>query len=250
MHGRTMVLFLVGVLAMPLSVLAHTNKWETQADAAPQGTKTAVRLYKKALTTDIKNVKKKQGEARLPYLVAIERVYKKMPWYAVTAADLKKIAKEMAPLLESDFTTGNRQAFRRRVVTQYRMLKKKDEADILPGTPGFDIVKVPVILADIPSATFPVVKLPLLETPREWKATYDLAFTIVGWDGLYKPHRGSPMGRVYKVLKAKLDARGPEWRNDPELLVEWQDYWSGIKRAMDRKAVLNKIYQHGKRRRE
>lgn len=101
---------------------------------------------------------------------------------------------------------------------------------------------VPVVVQDPLVTEVPVnavvqltVDTSVLAAVWEWKAVYYTAFAVMGRKGLYKPHPNSPLGYIRVDLERKLRAAGPEWRNNPELVTLWEEYWVKVKAALDRR---------------
>jgi len=115
-------------------------------------------------------------------------------------------------------------------------------------TDDFDFTKIPALAIcivsadniDIPANVFAVVKIDKLDTDS-WQNVYDLAFNIMGLDGLYVPQSNSYLGIKYKALKLKILNKGIDWRTDPVIIKEWTDYWKLVRKALDSRRKVKLI---------
>ena len=202
-----------------------TNQWEKQADETNSAV--AVKLYAVAITN--------YSIAAKPDIAGVIRCLDKFPWQEVDAAEFKAMAREMEPLLSAD--NQKFAEWQKRLVTKYRLLQDDDEPDIALNKLGYVIPRIDIPEIDIPENAIVLVRIDdgAFNEIETWSAVYELAFRVMGRDGLYVPHHNSPLGWRRTYLVRKLEAAGPGWRTDPDLLAEWEEYWVYIRAGLDRR---------------
>jgi hypothetical protein len=127
---RRALFFLVA--ALPLMGCGDTSFWEREADKAPRDK--APELYARAIEA--------YGDARPPKTADIVRCLEKLPWEAVSAGEFKRLTRRLSPLLRRKHSKAELVAWKKRILTKYRLLQVSGEADVASGEAGYD---VPVI---------------------------------------------------------------------------------------------------------
>jgi len=267
-----MVIAMLVTLVLPLVASSQTNAWEVQGDALlKMQPELAVKLYAKALLEDGATVESlTSNKKQEPYLVAMERVLDKLPWAYANADEFLRLMEVLKPVLKKEFTGKERKERVKQLVSKYKLLRHGSATDEFEGmeyyvvpvvdvattavettaveTTQIQVTDVPstavfivtpdvtgIDITDIPVGAVVVVQVPIIDVDG-WVAVYDLAFGIMGEEGLYRPHSNSPLGLKYEALEVKLTDFGPEWKSDPTLLAEWIDYWTQLKAGLDRRA--------------
>jgi hypothetical protein len=176
-------------------------------------------------------------------------------------------------VLRREFRTPDRRQLRKRLLTKYRLLRNAGEADVVSEIAGYLVpeITVPVVVVsrmeiptidvqgmeivvvdadatEIPTGAIAVVRVDesVGQAVGEWSAVYELAFRIMGEAGLYVPHRNSPLGYRHRELLVSLSAYGPEWRNDPALVAEWEAYWRAVRGGLDRRERMKGSRRNGR----
>ena len=247
---RPATLQIILAVVLPLAAFAQTNQWEAQGDSLlllrPD---LAVGLYAKSLLADGATVMQLHSNVEQePYLVAMERVLEKLPWYKADAKEFKKLFHALGPVLKKEFKKQRRKEIRKSLVNKYRLVREDTDAEddfadasvvtniVTLSVVGLDVIEAGAIMLD----SVGLDSVTMLD-PTDLSsiiAAYDLAFTIMGQDGLFIPHPNSPLGWKYKALKKKLDTAGGNWTDDPTLVAEWERYWIAVKGGLARRARM------------
>jgi len=177
------VAWLALVLWLPLVAGASTNEWERRAAEAPRSQ--AVKLYARAI--------RDYGKTRPPDVAGSARCLDNLPWGEADPREFKQLARTLAPLLEKKHTKPEFETWKRRILTKYRLVRKKDEPDIAAPEAGYDVPVVQVAVLAAPATTIAAIEVPettvngvrvrrtsvnqvgvpetgveLLETPQTW----------------------------------------------------------------------------------
>jgi hypothetical protein len=162
------------IAALPLMGRGDASFWEREADNAPRHK--APELYARAIEA--------YGDARPPKTADIVRCLEKLPWEAVSAGEFKRLTRQLSPLLRRKHSKAELVAWKKRILTKYRLLQVPGEADVASGEAGYD---VPVIQTRTLSLRMAEIRsVELAEHGPGWRTSSDL---VAEWEAYWRAVR-------------------------------------------------------------